>query len=147
MTGTDVGTDPLPAPPSESGVTLVEALVAMFVTTLILLTIAELMVTGLYVHRSATDVTETTALAQERLEQLRNTGYDLLTPGGSIAVNAAGFSETIDLDGDGVDDYARRWQVIDLGDRKEIRVRTISLLLTIGPPKEATLHLIVAPED
>lgn len=128
------------------GFTLLEALVAMFVTTLILLTIAELMITGLYVHRSATDVTETTALAQERLEELRNVEYDLLAPGGSIAVNAAGFSENIDVDRDGVDDYARRWEIVDLGDRKEIRVRTISLLLAMGPPKEAVLHLIVAPE-
>jgi hypothetical protein len=128
-----------------AGFTLVEALVAMFVTTLILLTIAELMITGLYVHRSATDVTETTALAQERLEELRNTRYELLTPGGSIVVNTAGFSENIDVDGDGVDDYSRRWEVVDLGDRKEIRVRAISLLMTMGPPKEATLHLILAP--
>lgn len=128
------------------GFTLLEALVAMFVTTLILLTIAELMITGLYVHRSATDVTETTALAQERLEELRNVEYDLLAPGGSIVVNAAGFSENIDVDRDGVNDYARRWEIVDLGDRKEIRVRTISLLLAMGPPKEAVLHLIVAPE-
>jgi Tfp pilus assembly protein PilV len=132
--------------PGDPGFTLIEALVAMFVTTLILLAVAELMITGLYVHRSATDLTETTALAQERLEQLRNSHYDTLAAGGSIAVNSAGFSETIDIDGDGVDDYSRRWEVLDLGDRKEIRVRAISLLMTMGPPKEATLHLIVAPE-
>ena len=135
-----------PGAPLEAGFTLVEALVAMFVTTLILLTIAELMITGLYVHRSAADITETTALAQERLEALRNTQYDSLAPGGSIAVNTAGFSENIDVDGDGVDDYSRRWEILDLGDRKEIRVRAISLLIALGPPKEAILHLIVAPE-
>lgn len=135
-----------PCAPLQAGFTLVEALVAMFVTTLILLTIGELMITGLYVHRSAADVTETTALAQERLEQLRNIRYDSLAPGGSIAVNAAGFSENLDIDGDGVDDYSRRWEILDLGDRKEIRVRAVSLLITMGPPKEATLHLIVAPE-
>ena len=141
-----------PLPPSgtsmlnETGFTLVESLVAMFVTTLILLSIGELMITGLYVHRSAEDLTETTALSAERLEELRNTQYDLLLPGGSIAVNAAGFSENIDMNEDGVDDYARRWEVIDLGDRKELRVRTISLLITMGPPKEATLHLLVAQQ-
>lgn len=129
----------------DAGFTLVEALVAMFVTTLILLTIAELLVTGLYVHRSASDVTETTALAQERLEELRNTPYHLLVSGGSIAVNSAGFSENLDINGDGNNDYSRRWQVVDLGDRKEIRVRAVSLLLAMGPPKEATLHLVVAP--
>ena len=132
--------------PSEAGFTLVESLVAMFVTTLILLTIAELMITGLYVHRSAADMTQTTALSSERLEQLRNSQYDLLLPGGSIAVNAAGFSENLDVNGDGVDDYTRRWEVLDLGDRKEIRVRTISLLTTLGPAKETTLHLLLAPE-
>ncbi len=140
---------PLPScrpAPREAGFTLVETLVAMFVTTLILLSVAQLMITGLYVHRSATDLTETTALSSERLEQLRNTQYDLLLPGGSIVVNAAGFWENLDINGDGVDDYARRWEVLDLGDRKEIRVRTTSLLITMGPPKEATLHLLVAPE-
>ena len=118
----------------------------MFVTSLILLTVAELMITGLYVHRSATDVTDTTALASERLEQLRNMQYDQLVAGGSIAVNVAGFSENIDIDGDGVDDYARRWEILDLGDRKELRVRSTSLLTTMGSPKEATLYLLVAPE-
>ena len=132
--------------PCEAGFTLVEALVAMFVTTLILLTIAELMITGLYVHRSATDLTETTAFSSERLEQLRNTRYDLLLPGGSIAVNAAGFWENLDVDGDGVDDYARRWEILDLGDRKEIRVRTMALQSFMGPPKETILHLLVAPK-
>jgi type II secretory pathway pseudopilin PulG len=131
---------------AEDGFTLIESLVAMFVTTLILLTIAELMITSLHVHRSAADITETTALAQERLESLRNTPYDLLLPGGSIVVNAAGFSENLDVNADGVDDYSRRWEVLDLGDRKELRVRTLSLLATMGPPKEAVMHLIVAPE-
>ncbi len=138
---------PAPNPRLEDpGFTLVEALVAMFVTTLILLTIAELMITGLYVHRSATDVTETTALASERLEQLRNSTYDNLLPGGSINVNVAGFSENLDIDSDGTNDYARRWEILDLGDRKEIRVRSIALLTTMGPAKEATLFLLVAPE-
>ncbi|MCH7823648.1 MAG: prepilin-type N-terminal cleavage/methylation domain-containing protein [Acidobacteria bacterium] len=140
---------PLPScrpAPCETGFTLVETLVAMFVTTLILLSVAQLMITSLYVHRSATDLTETTALSSERLEQMRNTQYDLLLPGGSIAVNAAGFWENLDINGDGVNDYARRWEVLDLGDRKEIRVRTMSLLSTMGPPKETTLHQLVAPE-
>jgi Tfp pilus assembly protein PilV len=134
-----------PAP--DDGFTLVEALVAMFVTTLILLTVAELMITGLYVHRSASDLTETTALATERLEQLRNTPYDQLLAGGSIAVNTAGFSDSIDADGDGQADYTRRWEILDLGDRKELRVRAISLLITMGPAKQATLFLLVAPES
>ena len=130
----------------DSGFTLVESLVAMFVTTIILLTVAELMITGLYVHRSATDLTETTALSSERIEQLRNSTYDNLVPGGSINVNVAGFSENIDIDNDGTDDYARRWEILDLGDRKEIRVRSIALLTTMGPAKDATLFLLVAPE-
>ena len=118
----------------------------MFVTTLILLTIAEFMITGLYVHRSATDVTETTALASERLEQLRNSTYDNLVPGGSIAVNVAGFSENLDINNDGTDDYARRWEILDLGDCKEIRVPSIALLTSMGPAKEATLFVLVAPD-
>ena len=85
------------------------------------------------------------ATLERGLERLPRVSV-LLLPGGSIAVNAAGFSENLDVNGDGVDDYTRRWEVLDLGDRKEIRVRTISLLTTLGPAKETTLHLLLAPE-
>ena len=131
---------------TQEGFTLVEALVALFVTTLILLSIAELMTASLYIHRSAADLTETTALAAERLEQLRKTGYAQLIPGGSVDVNSAGFFEQLDLDSDGIDDYTRRWEIRDLGDRKEIWVRTISTMAATGTAKQATLTAILAPE-
>lgn len=128
----------------EAGFTLVEALVALFIVTMILLSIAQLMTYGLYVHETAADLTETTALAQEKLEQLRNLSYKSLVPGGSIDVNSAGFFDSSDIDGNGIVDYTRRWEITDLGDRKQIRVRVIAALNLTGGPKEATFAALVA---
>lgn len=131
---------------AQEGFTLVEALVAMFVTTLILLSIAELMTASLYVHRSATDLTEATAMAAAKLEQLKKSGYGQLSAGGSIDVNSAGFFDNLDVDGDGKNDYTRRWEIRDLGDRKEIRVRTLSTFAATGGAKQATLTTVLAPD-
>lgn len=117
---------------------------ALFVVTVILLTIAQLMTFGLYVHQSATDLTETTALAEEKLEQIRLASYSDLVPGGSVDVDVAGFFDTPDIDGDGEADYTRRWEVTDLGDRMQIRVRAMSTLETVGSAKSATLVALVA---
>jgi prepilin-type N-terminal cleavage/methylation domain-containing protein len=128
----------------QEGFTLIETLVALFIVTIILLTLAQLMTFGFYVHRSATDLVQTTALAEEKLEQIRKLSYASVLPGGSLDVNVAGFFDNPDIDGDGAGDYARRWQIVDLGDRKEIWVRAQSTLRAIGEPKSATLVSVVA---
>jgi len=126
------------------GFTLIETLVALFIVTIILLTLAQLMTFGVYVHRSSTDLVQTTALAEEKLEQIRKLRYGNMVPGGSVDVNVAGFFDNPDIDGDGTGDYARRWQILDLGDRKEIWVRTLSTLRAVGEPKATTLVSVVA---
>lgn len=128
----------------DAGFTLVETLVALFIVTIILLAIAELMTYGLYVHQSGEDLTETAALAAEKLEELRNRDYLTLAPGGSLAVNSAGFFDDLDIDTDGTPDYSRRWEITDLGDRKRIEVRVIAAQDLTGGPKETTLATLVA---
>ena len=131
-------------PRGERGFSLIETLVALFIVTIILLTLAQLMAFGVYVHRGASDLVQTSTLAEEKLEQIRKLTYDNMIPGGSIDVNVAGFFDSPDIDGDGAGDYARRWQIVDLGDRKEIWVRTLSTLRVLGEPKAATLVSVVA---
>ena len=131
-------------PAGDPGFTLVETLVALFVVTIILLAIAELMTYGLYVHQSGEDLTETAALAAEKLEELRNLDYGTIAAGGSLAVNSAGFFDDLDIDVDGTTDYTRRWEITDLGDRKRIEVRVISAQDLTGGPKETTLATLVA---
>ena len=72
------------------------------------------------------------------MEELTRSAYVDLVTGGDINADVGGFFETLDVDADGIDDYVRRWEVVDLGAEMRIRVRVIALLDVIGPPKEAT---------
>ncbi len=127
-----------------AGFTLIETLVALFVATLIFLAIAELITFGLYVHVGAEDITLTAALAGEKMEQLRGRNYAALVPGGSVNFDAGGYFENLDLDSNGTNDYLRRWEITDLGGRKQIRVRVIASLSTIGGAKQTTFVFQVA---
>lgn len=120
------------------GFSLVEVLVAIFMAGLVFLVMAQMIGIGVEANRAATDTTRAGALAGERLEELTRLAYEDLVPGGAITVGINGYFDTLDLDNDGVDDYVRRWQITDLGTEMRIRVRVISLLDVVGPPKEAT---------
>ena len=63
---------------------------------------------------------------------------------GGVTADTPGFFDTVDVDGDGVDDYTRRWLITDNGTDKMIQVRVFSLLQVIGPTKEANMALMVA---
>lgn len=122
----------------EAGFSLIEVLVAVFIAGLVFLMMAQLLGVGVEASRSASDMTKAAALASDRLEQITQSEYTDLVPGGDINNDVGGFSENLDVDGDGIDDYVRRWEITDLGSEMRIRVRVISLLDVIGPPKEAT---------
>jgi len=121
-----------------AGFSLVEVLVALFMATLVFLVIAQMIGVGVEAGRASADMTRVAALAGERLEELTQPAYVDIVPGGSLAADVAGFSETLDLDNDGVDDYTRRWEITDLGTEMRIRVRVFALLDVIGPAKETT---------
>ncbi len=126
------------------GFSLIEVLVALFMATLVFLMTAQMVGLGLEANRAASDTTRASALAGDRLEQLTQIAYQDLTPGGSIAADIGGFSDTFDVNGDGRDDYTRRWEITDLGSEKRIRVRVISTLDVVGPRKVATYVTLVA---
>lgn len=132
--------------PGEQGFSLLEILVALFVVSLILVGIAQLIGFAVYVHSTAEDLTQTTALAADKMEELRDMSYAALVPGGSVDSDIPGFFDNPDIDADGTGDYTRRWEINDLVTHKRIRVRTISFLAKIGPPKDAIVVALVAPK-
>jgi len=130
--------------PDELGSTLVESMVALFVVSMILLGIAQMVGFGMLAHRVSEDLTAATVLAEHKLEELKNTDFDTLTAGGSTATEAAGFFDSPDVDADGAPDYSRRWRIQDVAGGKVISVRVVSPLPTSGPPKDAVLVALVA---
>jgi prepilin-type N-terminal cleavage/methylation domain-containing protein len=127
-----------PARKSADGFSLIEVLIALFMATIVFLILGHMLGMSVEASRAASDTTRAAALAGDRLEALSQVDYDALAPGGSIAADVAGFFETLDVDGDGLNDYQRRWEVTDLGSSKRIRVRVMALLDVVGPAKEAT---------
>ncbi len=128
----------------EAGFSLIEVLVALFMAGLVFLMMAQLLGVGVEASRAASDTTKAAALASDRMEELTQPAYDDLVAGGDINADVGGFSEFLDTDADGVDDYVRRWEITDLGSSMRIRVRVIALLDVIGPPKEATFVTLKA---
>ena len=129
---------------AEAGTFLVEALVSLFLMTLVVLAMAQLLVLSVSASRAAVDYTEATYLASEKLEELLEAPYATLEPGGSLEGDRRGFFDSLEAQGDTAGSYVRRWEITDLGDRKQIRVRLILAKSTYGPPKEVTLVTLVA---
>lgn len=128
----------------EGGFSLVETLVSLVVISFIFLAIAQMIGTGVFVNRASEDLTKASILATDKMEEVRNEPYDDLTPGGDLNANAAGYFDTEDTNGDGNVELTRRWQIVDNGDSKTVRVRVLSSLATTGPAKETTLVALLA---
>jgi len=131
------------APGSEAGFTLIEALMSIFILTLLALSLGQLVGVGMLANKTAADMTQATALAGAKLEELRNGDYNDLVAGGSLDADVVGYNDTIDNNADGNDDYRRRWQVADQPGGKTVEVRTIALRDGIGPAKAATVATVV----
>ena len=127
-----------------AGFSLVEALVAVFILTLIALSMAQLIGLGILADRTSDSVTEATTLSTRKLEQLRNQDYDLLVAGGDVDNNVKDYWDTVDTNGDGNADYTRRWRITDQGGGKLIEVRVVANVAAIGPAKDALMATIVA---
>lgn len=127
-----------------SGFSLVEVLVAVFMATIVFLSLAQMVGLSVEASRAASDTTRAAALAGDRLGQLTQTEYGALVNGGSVTADVNGFFETLDVDGDGNLDYRRRWEVTDVGGSKRVRVRVTALLDVIGPAKEVTYVALLA---
>lgn len=129
---------------NQRGFSLIEALVSIFLMGIVLLGVAQLIGVSIHLQRASEDLTLATVLAEQKLEELRNVDFNGLAPGGSINGNEPGYFDMPDVDNDGVVDYTRRWEVLDLGVGKLMRVRVISLLAVYGPAKDSMMTALVA---
>ncbi len=129
---------------TEGGFTLIEALVALFILTLVSLSMAQLIGMGLMVDANSEDLTSATALSSNKLEELRSSDYDSLTAGGDLTTDSTGYFDSPDLNGDGNPDFTRRWAIADQTGGKSIQVRVIANMDILGPEREATMATVVA---
>jgi len=129
---------------AEGGFTLVEALVALFILTLVSLSMAQMIGMGLMVDANSEDVTSATTLSANKLEELRNGDYDSLAAGGDLTSDTSGYFDSVDVDGNGIADFTRRWAIADQTGGKSIQVRVIASLDLMGPEREATMATVVA---
>ncbi len=126
------------------GFSLVEVLVSLFLMSIVLLGIAQLILVSIHLQKASEDVTLATVLVEQKLEELKNADFNGLAPGGSINGNQPGYFDMPDVNNDGVVDFTRRWEIIDLGVGKVMRVRVVSQLAAYGPAKESTMTALVA---
>lgn len=128
----------------QAGFSLVEALVALFILTIIALGLGQVIGLGMLSNKAADDLTQATTLSADKLEELRASEYWALTQGGSLDSAANGYSDSPDLDGDGTAEFDRRWRITEQTGGKLIEVRTLSLNNTIGNGRQATMATVVA---
>ena len=127
-----------------AGVSLVEALVATFILTVVALSLAQLIGIGMLSNKTALDLTQATSLSGAKLEQLRSGEYSSLVAGGSLVASNVGYFDLVDADGDGNSDYVRRWSITDQPGGKLVQVQVTSNTAAIGPSKSATMATVVA---
>jgi prepilin-type N-terminal cleavage/methylation domain-containing protein len=137
-------------PTNERGFTLVEAMVAMMVLTVGLVSIAEMLAVTLRLQQLGRNETSAARAAQDLLEDLsRNwTGEARIQEGGSLTDDVADHYDHVDhVDGDSTSlGYKRRWVVGPGPDGstqlREIRIRVIPDLAdsrTAAPFEMATI--------
>ena len=80
----------------------------------VLLGIAQLIGVSIHLQKASEDVTPATVLVEQKLEELKNADFNGLAPGGSIDGNQAGYFDMPDVNNDGVVDFTRRWEVLDV---------------------------------
>ena len=128
----------------EHGFSIVEALVAIAILSLVATALGQTVGFGLAANQSADDMTHATVLAADKLEELRAGDYFLLVSGGSLDDGIDGYSDAPDVNGDGNPDFLRRWQIADQPGGKLIQVWASSQLEIMGPGKQATMASLVA---
>lgn len=110
---------------SESGFTLVEALVAIVILVFGLIAVTNLMLVAASSNSVANQATGAATVAAQRLEQLKAEPFTSLVAGGDVATDVTNFNRDDDLPG--VGRIHTRWQVVSIaGDAQVyfIRVRS-----------------------
>jgi competence protein ComGC len=104
---------------SESGFTLIEALTAMLVLSVGMISVANLMAVAASSNAVGNQATAAATAASQELERLQAIPYDQLVVGGDITVDQPGFNRDVDLQGVGI--VHVRWQVAALAGQNQTR--------------------------
>lgn len=127
-----------------TGFSLVELLVSLFLISVAILSMASLVSTGTFINYTAANLTSVTTLAARRVAQLSSMRYGQLAAGGSLAADIEGFSASVDVGDDGVNDVTLRWLVTDLGNSKRIDVRADALDTVLAERQSINIVALVA---
>ena len=115
---------------NDRGMTLLEILVAVTVLCVGLLAVVVMFPTSSGNIDHAGKVSKATALAQEKMEEYRNTTFDSITAGSDTPTG-----------------FTRNWTVADAGSAP-FRLRTVTVIVgwpsTLGRPKSITLQTFIA---
>jgi len=131
----------------EAGFGFVEALIAMMLMSVAALSVSQMMITGIYVSEASADLTSVTTMASQQMEILKSEDFDDLDAGGALGSSVTGYSDTVDLDGDGTGEFTRRWRVLDLGLSKQIDVYVVGPPTAIGEAREIQLTAVVVEKQ
>ena len=123
----------------QAGFSLLETLVALFLTGLAVLAAAPMFIHASHAQDAAADMGEIGALAVDRMERLRTVAFRDLTAGGSLSTNLSGFNDNSNPD------YYVRWIVQDVGSPATSKVVTVAALARVsrpGPRRQVELTVV-----
>jgi prepilin-type N-terminal cleavage/methylation domain-containing protein len=125
---------------NENGMSLVEVMVALFITALAALAVVPMFATAVSNNATGGDHGVLAAIAVEEMESLLAEDYARLYEGGSLSSNLTGYFDV-------EPDYLVRWQIvnsIDPPNAKIITVRVIGEARGHVPAQEATVTTLKA---
>jgi prepilin-type N-terminal cleavage/methylation domain-containing protein len=112
---------------NERGFTLIEALIAMVILTVALVSMAELMAVTLRMQMLGKNGTAAIRLAQSKIDELVAVDFDavgsVVATGGSLTTNTAGYFDTPVDSG-----FTRRWQITAITGETRVRTLTVRLI-------------------
>jgi len=120
----------------QSGFTLVEVVVALFLIGIGVLAAAPMFMYAMQGNAAGADMGAVGALGVERMELLRSQAYTALAAGGTLGANTNGYFD------DTTPGYVVRWRITDnvtpVG-TKTIEVRAVAERAVVGAPRDVTL--------
>ena len=128
---------------SERGFTLVEAIVALVVSTIGLMALAQMMAVTLQMQQLGRNSTSAARMAQDKVDELTTVGFTdpSMQCGGSLTEDQANFSDSPD----GVTNYKRRWVVASGPDGAGTSLNLRQVTVRVIP--ELTDRRVAAPFD
>jgi len=121
------------------GFSLLETLVAMFLTTVSVLAVAPMFIHATRANDASADMGSIGAIALDRVEQLTRQPWRDLQPGGSLSADVDGYFSASDQE------FQVRWQITDDPTASKSRAITVVVVARdaqIGPRRRVELTVI-----